>query len=290
MSLCHPCMVNFPFIPMQNPSTPPHVTRTHLHVPDVHPTLLIDVGLQDKDDLMRLLKRYRLRQKINVADVSDAYAPWVEFGEGPAANPWPQDPRLRALGLRAVLPRGEAPPGALDGASASDAAAIAYRLWRLRQGVAEGSDEIPAGEAIALEYNIDGLNGISFSKGCYVGQELMARTHFKGVVRKRLMPFSTQGGLLAGAGAAAGDGAAAGVVHAGDDVYAEASSGGGTSLGKVRASEKDCGVALLRLAKALPAIEAGRQLHVRAGSEEGGVAEIRAWRPGWWPEEWGREA
>lgn len=36
---------------------------------------------------------------------------------------------------------------------------------------------------------MEGLNGISFTKGCYVGQELMARTHFKGVVRKRLMPF-----------------------------------------------------------------------------------------------------
>ena len=40
-----------------------------------------------------------------------------------------------------------------------------------------------------MEYNIDGLNGISFTKGCYVGQELMARTHFKGVVRKRAVPF-----------------------------------------------------------------------------------------------------
>ena len=39
-----------------------------------------------------------------------------------------------------------------------------------------------------MEYNLDGLHGISFTKGCYVGQELVARTHFRGVVRKRLMP------------------------------------------------------------------------------------------------------
>ena len=47
-----------------------------------------------------------------------------------------------------------------------------------------------AGHAIPLEYNLDGLNAISFTKGCYVGQELIARSHFRGVVRKRLMPVS----------------------------------------------------------------------------------------------------
>jgi transferase CAF17, mitochondrial len=41
-----------------------------------------------------------------------------------------------------------------------------------------------------LEYNLDGLNAISFAKGCYVGQELIARVHHRGVVRKRLMPVA----------------------------------------------------------------------------------------------------
>lgn len=49
-----------------------------------------------------------------------------------------------------------------------------------------------AGSAVPLEYNLDGLSAISFSKGCYVGQELVARTHFQGMVRKRLMPFTLQ--------------------------------------------------------------------------------------------------
>ena len=43
-----------------------------------------------------------------------------------------------------------------------------------------------------LEYNLDGLGAISFTKGCYVGQELIARTHFRGVVRKRLMPVQVE--------------------------------------------------------------------------------------------------
>lgn len=46
----------------------------------------------------------------------------------------------------------------------------------------------PPGEAIPLEFNLAGLNAISFEKGCYVGQELVARTHHRGVIRKRVMP------------------------------------------------------------------------------------------------------
>jgi len=46
------------------------------------------------------------------------------------------------------------------------------------------------GDAIALEYNLAGLNAIDFDKGCYVGQELIARTHHRGVIRKRVMPLN----------------------------------------------------------------------------------------------------
>lgn len=51
-------------------------------------------------------------------------------------------------------------------------------------------DVICPGEAIPLEYNLVGLKAINFDKGCYVGQELVARTHHRGVIRKRLMPLN----------------------------------------------------------------------------------------------------
>ncbi|KAH6804134.1 Glycine cleavage T-protein family [Perilla frutescens var. frutescens] len=51
---------------------------------------------------------------------------------------------------------------------------INFLIWRLEKGVAEGTAEIPKGKAIPLEYNLAGLNAISFDKGCYVGQELIA--------------------------------------------------------------------------------------------------------------------
>ncbi|MED6175038.1 hypothetical protein PIB30_074780 [Stylosanthes scabra] len=59
----------------------------------------------------------------------------------------------------------------------------------IEQGVAEGSSEIPKGETVPLEYNLVGLNAISFDKGCYVGQELIAQTHHGGVIRKRVVPL-----------------------------------------------------------------------------------------------------
>ena len=65
-----------------------------------------------------------------------------------------------------------------------------YLRWRIMMGVAEGPKEIPLGQAIPLEYNFDILpDSIDFKKGCYLGQELVARTHYRGTVRKRLVPF-----------------------------------------------------------------------------------------------------
>jgi folate-binding protein YgfZ len=185
-------------------------------------------------------------------------------GDGAA---WPADPRLAALGRRGIAPAGWAP-------AAPPAPAAAYRAARLRLGVAEGGAEVPPGEAVALEYNIDGLRGISFTKGCYVGQELMARTHFKGVVRKRLMPVEVDLAAAAAAGAPP--------PAAGDDVF-EAPGGAGRPVGRLRAVEGGAGAALLRLAPALAAAAEARPLFTAGG------APLRPRRPDWWPPHWGRE-
>eukprot|EP00887_Chlorella_sp_A99_P005774 scaffold1.g5774.t1 len=263
----------------------------HLHdmlihrVPGEQRAALLDVDAQGKDDLLRLLKRYRLRLKIAIDDLSDSHSVWVRFGgSGEAAGRsggaagggggaasssgeggWPTDPRLPALGLRAVVPNEQAPSSS-GGGGWQD-----FRRWRVLHGVAEGDSEIPTGEVIPLEFNLDGLHGISFTKGCYVGQELMARTHFKGVVRKRLMPFQ----LLAPGGGAG--------MQPGQRVLRP----GGGAVGVVRVAAGDVGLAVLRLGKVLPAVEAGQPLAIEAGSE--GSVEVRAWRPNWWPPQWGRE-
>lgn len=61
-----------------------------------------------------------------------------------------------------------------------------YHLHRLVHAVPEGPADFPA---LPLEANIDFMNGVDYRKGCYVGQELTARTHHKGIVRKRGMIF-----------------------------------------------------------------------------------------------------
>lgn len=64
-----------------------------------------------------------------------------------------------------------------------------YQLWRFLHGCGEGSLELSFDKSIPLENNIDLQNGVSFDKGCYLGQELIARAHHVGLVRKRLWPI-----------------------------------------------------------------------------------------------------
>lgn len=65
-----------------------------------------------------------------------------------------------------------------------------YTNARYLMGLAEGANEIEFGKAFPLEHNIDHTSGISFHKGCYLGQELTARTFHTGVTRKRILPVS----------------------------------------------------------------------------------------------------
>lgn len=104
------------------------------------------------------------------------------------------DPRLPALGMRAILPASFTSPEEEDSSSSSAGGGLlsfprvdehVYTTLRHRLGVPEGGECVGA---IPNECNFDVLNGISFDKGCYIGQELVARTHFKGVVRKRIVP------------------------------------------------------------------------------------------------------
>ena len=64
-----------------------------------------------------------------------------------------------------------------------------YKRIRYYLGLPEGAAEFKAGEGLPLEANADLSHGVSFSKGCYVGQELTARSRFVGVIRKRVAPI-----------------------------------------------------------------------------------------------------
>ncbi|OMO75772.1 hypothetical protein CCACVL1_16046 [Corchorus capsularis] len=145
-----------------------------------------------------------------------------------------------------------------------------YLQWRLEKGVAEGSTEIPKGEAIPLEYNFAGLNAISFDKGCYVGQELIARTHHRGVIRKRLLPMKfldNNGKELEGR------------VAPGSEVINTTSS---KKAGIVTTTLASHGMGVLRLDEAFK----GSGSLTLEGQED---VKVEAIRPDWWLTEWFQE-
>src|SRR3546814_8077846 len=95
-------------------------------------------------------------------------------------------PRLAGLGGRLLLPAAEARP-ALEAAGLAAGAADDYEALRLRLGVPDGSRDLQLEKSTLMESNFDELNGIAWDKGCYMGQELTARTKYRGLVKKRLL-------------------------------------------------------------------------------------------------------
>jgi tRNA-modifying protein YgfZ len=129
--------------------------------------LLLDCEAQQAEALAKRLSLYRLRRKIGIA-VDPALAVHWQAGDGPSP-----DPRLAALGQRWL--------GAPEGESADDQ----WLANRLSQGVCEGQVELS--DLLWLECNAAELNGVSFSKGCYVGQENTARMNWRAKVNRRLV-------------------------------------------------------------------------------------------------------
>jgi folate-binding protein YgfZ len=106
------------------------------------------------------------------------------------------DPRLPELGVRVLTKAGEA--AALLGSHGFVPAASAdYDALRLSLGVPDGSRDLPVEKALLLESGFDELNGVDWKKGCYMGQELTARTKYRGLVKKRLFPVRLDGPLPA---------------------------------------------------------------------------------------------
>lgn len=129
--------------------------------------VLIDCEAVRAEALTRRLSIYRLRRAITIDPVADAAVHWS--AEAPNT---PSDPRLPALGSRWI-----APP---------TMPASGWHRHRLGLGVTEGIAELGEDRTLWLEANADLLGGVSFSKGCYVGQENTARMHYRGKVNRRL--------------------------------------------------------------------------------------------------------
>ena len=101
------------------------------------------------------------------------------------------DPRLTALGQRAMLPPHLAKEAAADlGAELMEAAA--YEAHRIAQGVPRGGLDFIYGDAFPHETDMDQLAGVDFDKGCYIGQEVVSRMEHRGTARNRIVPIAAE--------------------------------------------------------------------------------------------------
>ena len=219
-------------------------------------------------DLRKRLLMYRLRADVAIAAPAEGMAVAVMPGaealgaldlpaEAGAARPLQGgvayvDPRLADLGARAVLPVGSAAQ-TLEALGFAATVGGPYDTLRLRLGIPDGGRDMPVEKATLLESNFEELNGVDWDKGCYVGQEVTARMHYRGLIRKRLLPVAIDGPT---------PGPETLVMY------------GEREAGEMRSAANGRGLALLKLALVEEAAEAGEALTA-------GEARLTPQKPDW---------
>ena len=233
---------------------------------DGNEAIILEGEADRRADLVKRLTMYRLRSKASVAPLADkkVYALW---GDGAAASLGLEDrpgeagsfaggmvfvdPRLAGAGLRAWLPDGA--EADLRKAGFEPAPLVDWDARRIGLGLPDGSRDLVPEKAILLENGFDELSGVDWQKGCYMGQELTARTKYRGLVRKRLMPVTIEGAAPApGTPILLGD--------------AEA--------GEMRSSAGQVGLALIRL-------ELFANANATGAAMSAGAAKLYPSRPAW---------
>ncbi|MHA7774137.1 CAF17-like 4Fe-4S cluster assembly/insertion protein YgfZ [Roseibium sp. M-1] len=230
---------------------------------------LLDAPAAVAPDLLKRLTFYRLRAKVDLELLSEdtgVFAVWNGHAE-PAGALLPDsalvivtDPRLEALGQRIAGP--VTLLAGTPGATASDLGE--YDAHRVRLGVPEGLKDYEYSDIFPHDADLDQLGGVSFRKGCYVGQEVVSRVQHRGTARKRFVQVTSAAPLPAKGSEVTAGGKSVGVL-------------GSTAM----VDGTSHGLALLRLDKVAQAKDNGIPLHC-------GDAEILVTLPGWarfsWPE------
>lgn len=205
--------------------------------------LLLDCEAGRKDDLIRRLSLYRLRARVTLTDLTDALeviaiyrrnAPAIQERhislpgnitsvEGSVFFP---DPRLEIMGGRCFMPAGKGVQ-ALSQAGFTQAPLSTYDQMRMQAGVPDGSQDFIIDRSLPLELGMDRLNGISFTKGCYVGQEVTARSKHRATLHKTLYRLRSLTGKA--------------LPDSGTPIMA-----GAIEIGQLRSHLNDLGLAILR--------------------------------------------
>jgi folate-binding protein YgfZ len=192
---------------------------------------LLDGAAAQVADVVKRLTLYRLRSKVDITPKPELGIAAIWGGDPPTVEGGfaYRDPRLAALGWRAMA------PSVADHANAS---ADDYRAMRIGLGVAD-AEELGSGQLYPHEANLDQLNGISFSKGCYVGQEVVSRMEHRGSGgRNRIVPLRCEGTPAPGTEVVAGE----------------------RKLGSVLSAQGDRALGLLRLDRVEAAVAEGQEI------------------------------
>lgn len=139
--------------------------------------ILLEMDAARAPEFLKLLSLYKLRAKVAIEDISADYAVYAALDTKPDLPGFVfTDPRHTEMGWRIVSPSG----ATLEAATTPED----YTARRITLGIPEGDlDNIPS-QTLPLENGLDYLNAISFHKGCYIGQEVTARTHWRAKLRK----------------------------------------------------------------------------------------------------------
>lgn len=228
--------------------------------------LMLDCERDRSADLVERLKRYKLRSKVEISEVSGDWAVAALMGAEADANalvgfegrggPFAGgicyvDPRYGAMGARLLVPRGEV--AQLLTAGFEQVEPDVFEYTRLCMGLPDGSRDLAVDKALPMENGFDALNGIDWNKGCYVGQEMTARMRYRANARRQLVPVAIDG-PVPGCGTA---------------VMLDQ-----REVGEMRSSARDIGLALLR-------IDALETLHGGEGALKAGASTLMPLRPPW---------
>lgn len=189
------------------------------------------------DMLIKRLSLYKLRSDVVLENMSDHFSVYVGWEDrclnSSHVGQTKQleggigfvEPRLTELGARYIFL-----PGKEQDFFESNAATLTtfedYDLHRIKLGVPDGSRDVLIDRGILLECGFDELNAIDWNKGCYMGQELTARTRYRGLVRKRLIPVH---------------------IHGETPTFQSPILQDNREIGELRSTSKDWGIAMIRL-------------------------------------------
>ncbi|PCH41382.1 Aminomethyltransferase folate-binding domain-containing protein [Wolfiporia cocos MD-104 SS10] len=268
-----------------------------------------DARASDAPPLLPMLKRYVLRSKVRLRDVSDEYDVWAAWGsareqawetarrwahalsgaaeplwDSADAPPWGAEPGVlrdrRAVGMghRLLVRKGDRPQ---EAATHDVADAEAYTLHRILHGVPEGVVDIPPMHAFPMDANLDVMGALDFRKGCYVGQELTVRTYHTGMLRKRTLPVAVHrsDGRLADGPLPQDRDIRAQLAALPEDAMPKPRPRG---TGKLFSSVNGVGLALLRL-EHVAAVEKGTASFEMETGDEKTKYNVTHWWPDWWP-------